>query len=162
MFIDLEPKVIYCWKKFSWDIMVRELYHISFVLGKKYFVRSLIDWLKKHIKPSRVILCFQVTEMWIIYVHIYIFVVVFCTLLYDIKYSYQIQIICTLLYDIKYSYLIQIICTLLYDIKYSYLIQIICTLLYDIKYSYLIQIICTQLYDIKYSYLIQIIGTQVN
>ena len=39
--------------------------------------------------------------------------------IYDIKYSYQIQIICTQLYDIKYSYQIQIICTQLYDIKYS-------------------------------------------
>ena len=41
------------------------------------------------------------------------------------------------LYDVKYSYLIQIICTWLY-IKYSYLIQIICTQLYGFKYSYLI------------------------
>ena len=51
-----------------------------------------------------------------LYVYIYIF-----AQLYDIKYSYLIQIICTQFYVIKYSYLIQIICTQL-NIMYSNLI----------------------------------------
>ena len=46
------------------------------------------------------------------------------------------QIFCTPLYDIKYSDLIWIIYIQLYGIKYSYLIQIIYAQLYDIKYSY--------------------------
>ena len=61
--------------------------------------------------------------MRILYVYDYFFLCsfFFCIRLYNIKYSYLIQIICTRLYDIKYSYLTQIIWTWLYDIKYSYL-----------------------------------------
>ena len=93
--------------------------------------------------------------------HFYFFNNHLFTQLFDMKYSYLIQIICMWIYDMKYSYLIQIICMWIYDMKYSYLIQIICMWIYDIKYSYLIQIICMWIYDIKYSYLIQIICYQV-
>ena len=67
-----------------------------------------------HASPSRVILCLEVRELHLFDIYIYIFVQVFperffCTQLYDIKYSYLIQIICTQLYGFKYSYQIQII-----------------------------------------------------
>ena len=55
--------------------------------------------------------------MHILYIHIYMVSEDFCKQLYDIKYSYFIQLIPTLLCDIKYFYLIQIICIQFYDIN---------------------------------------------
>ena len=85
-----------------------------------------MNWFQWYVNPSRVILFIGIRELWSLYIYIYIFMYLFLngfisfdTTLYDIKYSYLIQIIGTQLYDIKYSYLIQIICTQLYDIKYS-------------------------------------------
>ena len=54
--------------------------------------------------------------------------------LYDIKYSYQIQIIYTQLYGFKYSYLLQIFYTQLYGFKNNHL----SANSQNIKYSYLI------------------------
>ena len=47
-----------------------------------------------------------------IMLHIYLYIQ-----LYDIKYSYWMQIICTQFYGVKYTYLIQIIYTQLYGFE---------------------------------------------
>ena len=75
----------------------------------------------------------------------YFLEVFFGSLLYDIKYFYQIQKIWSQLFGFKYSYQIiwfQVIIFIQYVI-------FVCPQLYSFKYSYQIQFISTQLYHIK-------------
>ena len=72
-------------------------------------------------------------EIWFISKCLFVIIDIFSTFLHFL----YIIIWVNTVFDIKYSYLIQIICILLYSFKYSYLMLIIYTHLYDLKSLFL-------------------------